>query len=68
MSKRLGIIVGGGPAPGINGVISAVTLAALNQGWEVLGFREGFKWLVRGDTNHIWRLTADDVKIGRAHV
>ena len=61
MSKRLGIIVGGGPAPGINGVISAVTLAALNQGWEVLGFREGFKWLVRGDTNHIWRLTADDV-------
>lgn len=62
MSKRLGIIVGGGPAPGINGVISAVTLAALNQGWEVLGFREGFKWLVRGDTNHIWRLTADDVR------
>lgn len=62
MSKRLGIIVGGGPAPGINGVISAVTLAALDQGWEVLGFREGFKWLVRGDTNHIWRLTADDVR------
>ena len=62
-SKRIGLIVGGGPAPGINGVISAVTLEALShQGWDVLGFREGFRWLVRGDTEHIWHLTANDVR------
>lgn len=62
MAKRLGIIVGGGPAPGINGVISAVTLESLRQGWEVIGFRDGFKWLVRGDTSHVWNLSSEDVR------
>ena len=47
-SGRLGLIVGGGPAPGINGVISAVTIEAIEQGIEVIGFRDGFKWLVEG--------------------
>lgn len=49
-SHRLAILVGGGPAPGINGVISSVTLEALDQGFEVLGFLDGFKNLVTGDT------------------
>ena len=44
---RLGILVGGGPAPGINAVISAATIAALNEGFEVVGIRDGFKNLVR---------------------
>ncbi len=44
--QRLAILVGGGPAPGINGVISAVTLEALDQGFEVIGFIDGFKNLV----------------------
>ena len=48
MSKgRLGILVGGGPAPGINGVIAAATIEGINQGFEVIGFRDGFKWLAR---------------------
>lgn len=43
MSKRIGILTGGGDAPGLNAVIRAVTLAAHEQhGWEVLGIREGF--------------------------
>ena len=29
--ERLGILVGGGPAPGINSVISAVTIEAQNE-------------------------------------
>src|SRR5262249_11756169 len=41
--KRLGMVVGGGPAPGINGVISAVTIEARNRGMEVIGFRDGFQ-------------------------
>lgn len=44
---KLGILVGGGPAPGINGVISSATIAAVNHGYEVLGFRDGYKWLDR---------------------
>ncbi|HEV3144323.1 MAG TPA: 6-phosphofructokinase [Gemmataceae bacterium] len=51
--KRLGMLVGGGPAPGINGVISAVTIEARNRGMEVIGFRDGFQFLV--EENIDWR-------------
>ncbi len=43
--KRLGIVVGGGPAPGINAVIGAATIEARNRGFEVIGFYDGFRWL-----------------------
>ncbi|MGC9347081.1 MAG: diphosphate--fructose-6-phosphate 1-phosphotransferase [Anaerolineae bacterium] len=46
---KLGILVGGGPAPGINGVIHAATIEALNSGMEVIGIREGFKYLMQGE-------------------
>jgi 6-phosphofructokinase len=46
MSKpRLGIIVGGGPAPGINAVIGAATIEAINRDFEVYGYYDGFRWL-----------------------
>src|SRR5579871_2142704 len=59
---RLALLVGGGPAPGINGVISSVAIEAVEQGFEVVGFRDGFKWLVRGDAEQFRRLTISDVK------
>ncbi|MSU58968.1 MAG: 6-phosphofructokinase [Pedosphaera sp.] len=59
---KLGVLVGGGPAPGINGVIAAATIEGINEGFEVIGFRDGFKWLAQGDTQHYTRLTIDDVK------
>ncbi|HLJ96868.1 MAG TPA: 6-phosphofructokinase, partial [Gemmataceae bacterium] len=49
---RLALLVGGGPAPGINGVISSVTIEAVNHGMEVIGLCDGFQWLVEGDTGH----------------
>ena len=58
---RLGIVVGGGPAPGINGVISSVTIEAVNQGLEVVGIRDGFKNLVNGDIAQVRALTIPDV-------
>ncbi|MBI2069518.1 MAG: 6-phosphofructokinase [Elusimicrobia bacterium] len=61
MKRRLGIVVGGGPAPGINGVISSATIAAVNSGFEVIGIYDGFKWLSRGDTRHVRHLTIADV-------
>jgi 6-phosphofructokinase 1 len=61
-SDTLGILVGGGPAPGINGVISAATIEAINQGMEVIGFREGFRWLAQGDVEHYQPLTIQEVK------
>lgn len=58
MKKTLAIIVGGGPAPGINGVISAATVEAVSKGLKVIGIMDGFKWLFRGDTREIIHLTA----------
>jgi 6-phosphofructokinase len=59
---KLALLVGGGPAPGINGVISSVTIEAVEQGIEVIGFRDGFQWLVKGDLEHYRKLTIDEVK------
>src|SRR5436190_23420997 len=59
---RLAILVGGGPAPGINGVISAATIEGINQGYKVVGVRDGYKWLAQGDTDNIIRLTIGGVK------
>ncbi len=42
----MGIVVGGGPAPGINGVIGAAAIEAVNNGTAVLGFYDGFSHLV----------------------
>lgn len=60
-TPKLGILVGGGPAPGINAVISAATIEARNRGWEVVGVREGFRWLMRGDLSCARPLDLDDV-------
>jgi 6-phosphofructokinase len=57
----LAILVGGGPAPGINTVISAATIAAINEGFTVLGVQDGFKWLMRGDRSRLRPLAIDDV-------
>jgi 6-phosphofructokinase 1 len=59
---RLALLVGGGPAPGINGVISSATIEAVEQGVEVLGVKDGFKWLVKGEVEHCHKLTIDEVK------
>ncbi len=57
----LGILVGGGPAPGINGVIRAATIEAINSGLRVVGILDGFHWLVRGDNSKVWELKIADV-------
>ena len=59
--EKLGIIVGGGPAPGINGVISAATIEAINQGKSVIGIKGGFKSLFDGDLSSVVPLTMADV-------
>jgi len=57
-----GIIVGGGPAPGINGVIGAAATVALRSGARVIGCMDGFQWLMQGDTSHVRELTLEDVE------
>ncbi|BEU87383.1 diphosphate--fructose-6-phosphate 1-phosphotransferase [Selenomonas sp. TAMA-11512] len=59
------IVCGGGPAPGINSVISAVTIEADRNGWDVLGIYDGFSRLARGEKKYI-RLDQD--KVNRIHL
>jgi 6-phosphofructokinase 1 len=59
--KRLGILVGGGPAPGINSVIGAATIRAALEGVEVVGIQDGFEWVMRGDVDHVKPLGIDEV-------
>jgi 6-phosphofructokinase 1 len=64
-SKTMAIVVGGGPAPGINGVIRSATIEAINRGLRVVGFYDGYKWLSRGSTTRVERLTID--RVSRIH-
>src|SRR5271168_2866876 len=59
---KMALVVGGGPAPGINGVISAATIEAINHGVEVFGVPDGFKHLVKGDASKLRSLKIEDVK------
>ena len=46
----VGILVGGGPAPGINSVIGAATIRSILGGCDVIGIQDGFKWIMAGNT------------------
>lgn len=59
--KKLAILVGGGPAPGINSVIGAATIRAAVEGVEVIGIKDGFKWIMQGDITHVKDLNIQNV-------
>jgi ATP-dependent phosphofructokinase / diphosphate-dependent phosphofructokinase len=63
--RRIAINTGGGDAPGLNAVIRAATLAAIQEGWEVLGIRRGYTGLLEGEVDGepgICPLTANAVR------
>ena len=59
--KKLAILVAGGPAPGVNSVIGAATIRAALEGVEVIGIKDGFKWIMEGDISHVRELTIQNV-------
>src|SRR4051795_4891335 len=62
---RIALSTGGGDAPGLNAVIRAAVLSAINRGWEVLGIKRGFAGLLGED--EVVPLTKDSVR-GIAHL
>jgi phosphofructokinase-like protein len=62
---RIALSTGGGDAPGLNAVIRAAVLSALQRGWEVLGIKRGFAGLLGEDD--VVSLTRDSVR-GIAHM
>jgi 6-phosphofructokinase 1 len=50
MIKKIGVLTGGGDCPGLNAVLRGVVKTAMHKyGWEVIGFREGYRGLVMND-------------------
>ena len=63
--KRIAISTGGGDAPGLNAVIRAAVLSAINRGWEVYGIRDGYNGLLMPEQfieGGLIRLTRDKVR------
>ena len=61
--NRVGMLTGGGDAPGLNGVIRAVTMKCVNDyGYEVLGIRRGWRGLLQREEDSTQPLTADNVR------
>ena len=48
--QKIGILTGGGDCPGLNPVIRAVVRKGLNEGYEVIGIKDGWKGLIESDT------------------
>jgi ATP-dependent phosphofructokinase / diphosphate-dependent phosphofructokinase len=61
MSETLGILVGGGPAPGINGIIASAAIEAINCGLRVVGIYDGYRDLAAGTPPKTLELTIDNV-------
>jgi phosphofructokinase-like protein len=65
MHRKIAVNTGGGDAPGLNAVIRAVVLSAINEGWEVFGIRDGFGGLLRDSEYNgdgVVLLTAESVR------
>lgn len=64
MSKdngKIGILVGGGPAPGINSVVAAAAIRGNVKGYQVVGLHGGFRWLMQGRTSEAEPLSIETV-------
>jgi 6-phosphofructokinase len=63
MTDTLGILVGGGPAPGINGVIASAAREAMNGGLRVLGIYDGYRDLAAGTPPKTIELGHDQIAL-----
>ncbi len=65
MSDTLAILVGGGPAPGINGVIASAAMEAFKCGLRAIGIYDGYSDLAAGREPQTIELTFD--RVSRIH-
>ena len=53
MNESIAILCGGGPAPGINSVISSVSMVFLKAGYRVIGIHDGYHGLFNRNRNTV---------------
>jgi 6-phosphofructokinase 1 len=69
----IGILTGGGDVPGLNPAIRAVTIRALREGYQVIGFRNGWAGPIgiipdkKADNSHCYQILTEEIvnKAGR---
>jgi ATP-dependent phosphofructokinase / diphosphate-dependent phosphofructokinase len=61
-TKRIGVLTGGGDAPGLNPAIRAVTYRASDDNLEVVGIYDGWEGLLEGFAEHTWILDVPTVR------
>lgn len=59
MAQKIGILTGGGDAPGLNAVVRAIVVNGIKNGYEVHGFMDGWAGVLNGMAK---KLTLDDVE------
>ena len=59
---HIGVLTGGGDCPGLNAVIRAATLAAIEAGYEVWGIRHGYRGLLEDGEEGLVKLDRDHVR------
>ena len=65
---QIGILTGGGDAPGLNGIIEAACRVLLSHGVQVVGIEDGFEGIFGCRTKKIDLANIENLQIGRAHV
>jgi len=60
--RRIAVNTGGGDAPGLNAVIRAIVLGALEHGWEVFGIENGYGGLLPDEPGELVPLTRESVR------
>jgi hypothetical protein len=61
MTKHIGVLTAGGDSPGLNAAIRGIGKAALSQGMQVIGFRDGFRGLMENRTVRLDRSTLSGI-------
>ena len=59
MAQKIGILTGGGDAPGLNAVIRGIVINGIKSGYEVWGFTDGWAGVLNAKAEH---LSLDDVE------
>jgi 6-phosphofructokinase 1 len=60
--KRIGVLTGGGDAPGLNPAIRGLVYGAAEHGIDVVGIHDGWEGLLDGFADHTWALDTNVVR------
>jgi 6-phosphofructokinase 1 len=61
MAQKIGILTGGGDAPGLNAVIRGIVVNGIRLGYEVVGFIDGWAGVLNANTTPLTLEDVDDI-------